>query len=127
MRRSRLPLIQTFTHAIYGRQSDVQRRQNLLPGIFVGLTEVLATLAVCDENPFRTHSLEHRSRDLARECALLFPMHVLSTVLDARTARGLDSAWQIHKRRADHDFTMSGAGHQRIEFLKEGAGLASRL
>src|SRR3954469_18024093 len=71
-------LFQFFSHADNRLKSGFQRSLGFLENVRVRFTEMLAALAVTDENPSSTRRPEHLTGDLACVRAFFFPVDVLT-------------------------------------------------
>ena len=98
-----LPLLQGLTHAEDDGQAGIQSGAHTLLHGDVGLSEVLAALAVADDDDVHAHGAEHLSADFAGVGAALFPVAVLRADLDVGAGGGLLGGSQVHKGGAGHN------------------------
>src|SRR5699024_8646474 len=77
-----LALLQSLAHAEDHGHAGIQSGTDTLLHGDIGFAEVLAALAVADDDDLHAHGGEHLSRDLAGVGAALLPVAVLSADLD---------------------------------------------
>ena len=70
---------------------------------FIRLAEITAALAVPEDTVVDADLVQHTRRNLTRECAVVFPMHILCADMDIRSLDRLCNGGQRRSRRAYHN------------------------
>ena len=91
----------------------------------IGFPEVLAALAVADDDVFDGQVLQHIGGHLACESALLLEVDVFRAHGDAQVLKGLGSGGDVAGGNADQGLAPLGAGHDLADVLGKLFGLGS--
>ena len=99
---------------------DACRKSSLraLVHTLVRLAEIITALRVSEHAVVHADLVQHFRRDLARESAALFPMHVLRPNMDVRSLHRIGNSRQRRGRRANHNIHLRIL-HQRSQILHQ--------
>src|SRR5581483_9313771 len=113
-RVSRFVIFEALSHADDGRQAGVERSLCFLEHVRIGFVEVLAALAMADENPSGSGGAKHLARNLTGEGAFFAPIEVLASNVDRSVANGADGSWDRDADGKNHDFALRHATGERF-------------
>ena len=116
-------LLKRLADADDGREASRNRGPRAQVDRLVRLAEVLATLAVADDDVLGARVEQHPRRDLARVRAGLLPMAVLGADADMRSGGRRDCGRHVDRGRAAHDLDIREILRRLDDALDEGGGL----
>src|SRR5262249_46289132 len=106
------PLLQCLADTDNRRQANLEGSDRLLEYGLVSLPEILAPLAVTDNDVSAADRTDHRTGHLSGVGSFSPPEHVRPADFPAAAPHSVVCGRQIRERRANHDFAVLGSFYQ---------------